>query len=269
MLLRVRLVQIILIALLVQSLSVVPSPDFDESGVVDFTDFLLFVGTFGSQEGQKMYEARYDLNGDGAIGFDDFLIFVSSFGKRTTGSVSDLQGESRFGVSTLAKTGESIGVILLKGNLAAIHYYVLESTQENFQQKAATFAIDEKTGEVRLKIESAEWQNENYLLDVDLLSQTKNKIGSTTVSIYKKQTVTVSPASEDIASVIEDVSGPATIAFENGTYTDLGHIAFSKTGVSRYDTFEMRAINPGEVTITGNTVFDISGNHNVFHGFIF
>ena len=272
MLLHRRVTQmftIILIALLIQSLSAVPSPDFDESGVVDFPDFLLFVGAFGSQEGQKMYEARYDLNGDGAIGFDDFLVFASSFGKRTTGSVSDLQGESLFGVSTLAKTGESIGVILLKGNLAAVHHYVLEPTQEDHQQKAATFAIDEKTGEVRLEIEPVEWEKETYLLHVELLSQQRERIATTTVSIYKKQTVTVSPTTEGIASVIEDVSGPATIAFSDGTYTDLGRIAFSKTGVSRYDTLEMRAINPGEVTITGNTVFDISGDHNVFHGFIF
>ena len=242
--------------------------DFDESGVVDFPDFLLFVGAFGSQEGQKMYEARYDLNGDGAIGFDDFLVFVSSFGKRTTGSVSDLQGESLFGVSTLAKTGESIGVILLKGNLASIHHYFLEPTQEDHQQKAATFAIDEKTGEVRLKIEPASWGKENYLLNVALLSQQRERIATTRVSIYKKQTVTVSPSS-DLNAVIQTLSGPATIAFENGTYTDLGRIEFSKQGVSRYDTFEMRAINPGSVTITGDTAFDMSGNHNVFHGFIF
>ena len=178
------------------------------------------------------------------------------------------KGESHFGVSTLAKTGESIGVILLKGNLAAVHHYVLEPTQEDHQQKADTFAIDERTGEVRLKIKPAQWQNDTYILHVDLLSQTRNKIGSTTVSIYKKQTITVSPTS-NLNTVIQNLSGPATIAFENGTYTNLGRIAFSKTGVSRYDTFEMRAINPGEVTITGNTVFDISGSHNVFHGFIF
>ncbi len=269
MLLRMRLTPvIILIALLIQSLSAVSSPDFDESGVVDFSDFLLFAGAFGSREGQKMYEARYDLNGDGAIGFEDFLVFVSSFGKRTTEPVSGLQGESLFGVSTLAKTGESIGVILLKGNLAAVHHYVLESTQEDYQQKADTFAIGEKTGEVRLKIEPASWEKENYLLDVELLSRQRKRIATTRVSIYKKQTVTVSP-SADLNAVIQDLSGPATIAFSDGTYTDLGRILFSKTGVSRYDTFEMRAINPGEVAITGNTVFDISGDHNVFHGFIF
>ena len=74
---------IILIALLSHPLSLAaePSPDFDGSGIVDFPDFLLFVGAYGSQEGQEKYEARYDLTGDGAIGFDDFLIFASSFGK--------------------------------------------------------------------------------------------------------------------------------------------------------------------------------------------
>ena len=74
---------IILIALLSPPLSLAaePSPDFDGSGIVDFPDFLLFVGAFGSQEGQEKYEARYDLTGDGAIGFDDFLILASNFGK--------------------------------------------------------------------------------------------------------------------------------------------------------------------------------------------
>ncbi len=84
-LLRVRSVYAlrfaIILIVLPLSLAAEPSPDFDGSGVVDFSDFLLFVGAFGSQEGQKKYEARYDLTGDGAIGFDDFLVFVSSFGK--------------------------------------------------------------------------------------------------------------------------------------------------------------------------------------------
>ncbi len=81
MLLRRRLVQIILIALLVQPVSAAPSPDFDESGVVDFTDFLLFVSAFDAREGQERYDAKYDLNGDGEIGFGDFLLFVSDFGR--------------------------------------------------------------------------------------------------------------------------------------------------------------------------------------------
>ena len=84
MLLRRRVTQmftIILIALLTQPLSAAPSPDFDESGVVDFTDFLLFVSAFASREGQERYDAKYDLNGDGEIGFGDFLLFASDFGR--------------------------------------------------------------------------------------------------------------------------------------------------------------------------------------------
>ena len=73
----------------------------------------------------------------------------------------------------------------------------------------------------------------------------------------------------DLNAVIDTLSGPATIAFADGTYRDLKHVKFSKSGDSRYDTVEMRAINPGAVTITGNTAFEISGNYNVFHGFIF
>lgn len=83
-LLRLRLLQaftITLIALLIQPLAAVPSPDFDENGVVNFTDFLLFVGAFGTREGQEKYDAKYDLNGDGQIGFADFLLFTSDFGR--------------------------------------------------------------------------------------------------------------------------------------------------------------------------------------------
>ena len=76
---------VIFIALSIQPLylqiAVAPSPDFDESGVVDFTDFLLFVSAFGTREGQEGYDPKYDLNGDGEIAFADFLIFASDFGR--------------------------------------------------------------------------------------------------------------------------------------------------------------------------------------------
>ena len=55
------------------------SSDFDGNGVVDFSDFLLFVTAFGSRAGQDRYDAKYDLDGNGEIAFDDFLLFVHSF----------------------------------------------------------------------------------------------------------------------------------------------------------------------------------------------
>ena len=57
-----------------------PSPDFNDDGQVNFADFVIFAGKFGTQRGQDRYDARCDLNGDGQIGFDDFLIFVQRFG---------------------------------------------------------------------------------------------------------------------------------------------------------------------------------------------
>ena len=59
-------------------------PDFDRNGVVDFPDFLQFVGKFGARQGDEAYEDRFDLDGDGAIGFSDFLIFSNSFGKEVS-----------------------------------------------------------------------------------------------------------------------------------------------------------------------------------------
>ena len=59
-----------------------PFPDFDGNGVVDFPDFLLFVGKFGSKQGDETYEDRFDLDGNGAIDFSDFLSFVNDFGKK-------------------------------------------------------------------------------------------------------------------------------------------------------------------------------------------
>ena len=57
------------------------NPDFDASGEVDFTDFLLFAGKFGARQDDDRYEARFDLDGDGEVGFGDFLLFAGSFGK--------------------------------------------------------------------------------------------------------------------------------------------------------------------------------------------
>ncbi len=58
-----------------------PNLDFDNNGVVDFPDFLLFVAKFGARQGDEKYEDRFDLDGDGEIGFGDFVNFVANFGK--------------------------------------------------------------------------------------------------------------------------------------------------------------------------------------------
>ena len=54
--------------------------DFDRDDAVDFADFLLFVGAFGSNPASPSWDSTFDLNGDDSVGFNDFLIFVQYFG---------------------------------------------------------------------------------------------------------------------------------------------------------------------------------------------
>jgi len=56
--------------------------DFDGSGAVDFTDFLLFAQHFGTGTGDLAFDARYDLDTDGRVALSDFLHFASGYGKR-------------------------------------------------------------------------------------------------------------------------------------------------------------------------------------------
>lgn len=55
--------------------------DFDESGRVDFRDFVSISLEFGAGLGGLAYEAAFDLDDGGFIGFRDFLIFAAAFGK--------------------------------------------------------------------------------------------------------------------------------------------------------------------------------------------
>ena len=72
--------------------------DFDNTGTVDFSDFIGLVQAFGSDQ------ARYDLDGDGAVGFADFLAFVGLFGQNVaTVSVEAVPAGT---ITTWAGTGK-------------------------------------------------------------------------------------------------------------------------------------------------------------------
>ena len=64
--------------------SSVRTGDFNGNGVVNISDFLLFVTHFETSRGDRTYDARYDLDSNGVIGFSDFLIFVNNFGKEAS-----------------------------------------------------------------------------------------------------------------------------------------------------------------------------------------
>ena len=55
-------------------------PDFDDDGLVGFTDFIIFAGGFGAATGDQSFNPLLDLDDSGDVGFGDFLIFAQAFG---------------------------------------------------------------------------------------------------------------------------------------------------------------------------------------------
>lgn len=53
--------------------------DYDDSGTVDFDDFLLFAAAFGKRQGEAGFESRFDLKPSGLVDFRDFLVFAEHF----------------------------------------------------------------------------------------------------------------------------------------------------------------------------------------------
>ena len=53
-------------------------PDFNGDGFVDFDDFFVFAGAFGTRN------PDFDLTGDGFVDFDDFFVLAGAFGQKVS-----------------------------------------------------------------------------------------------------------------------------------------------------------------------------------------
>jgi hypothetical protein len=72
-------------------------PDFNADGIVDFNDFFLFAGAFGTRN------SEYDLTGDGIVDFNDFFVFAGAFGQKAGKLLAILQ--QRLGKPALSGEG--------------------------------------------------------------------------------------------------------------------------------------------------------------------
>ena len=131
-------------------------PDFDDNGIVDFADFLLFVSHFGKTE------ERYDLNTDGQVDFSDFLIFVSHFGKKDPRSAfnidivfvdeSDFTEAEKAIIQRAARRWEEVVV----GDLPDVDYSN-EPYEEWDDHLKANIAVNDVIDDVRIFINDVDW----------------------------------------------------------------------------------------------------------------
>ena len=124
-----------------------PDLDFDDNGMVEWADFVLFAGAFGYREGDEEYDAKYDLHGDGRIGFADFVIFAGSFGNTVNRApVFDLAPPVARSVAENTPADQPIGdpVSASDADGHALTYSLWGADADHFD-------IDASTGQIRTK----------------------------------------------------------------------------------------------------------------------
>jgi len=62
-----------------------PRADINRDGVVDFTDFVILGGAFGSKPGDPHWDPDADINQDGVVDDNDLIIFKANYGCKFDG----------------------------------------------------------------------------------------------------------------------------------------------------------------------------------------
>ncbi len=57
--------------------------DVDGDGDVDYDDFIILAGAYGSSIGQPAYVKEADFDDDGDVDYDDFIVLAGNYGKTT------------------------------------------------------------------------------------------------------------------------------------------------------------------------------------------
>lgn len=55
--------------------------DTDSDGDVDYDDFIVLAGAYGSSSGQPAYDERADFDHDGDVDYDDFIVLAGNYGR--------------------------------------------------------------------------------------------------------------------------------------------------------------------------------------------
>ena len=145
------------------------SPDFDGDGVVDISDFDLFMAHFGSSRGDGTYQAKYDLDGNGMIGIPDFFIFADNFGK-TVVTIEDANLRAVIADSL----GKASGEVITKGDMATLTF--LEARNSDISDLTGLeFATNLQWLDLGGEwLPDSTWINNNEISDFSALSSLTN-----------------------------------------------------------------------------------------------
>ena len=113
--------------------------DFDNSGRIDFTDFLAFAAVFGKQHGDADYDATMDLDASGAIDFSDFLGFAAVFGNTCAPEAIRLTNNDVIELSP-AWSPDGTQIAFLSGD-EADQLWVMDVDGSNSLKLAASIAL--------------------------------------------------------------------------------------------------------------------------------
>ena len=236
------------------------TPDFNRDGMVNFADFLLFVGQFGARQGDGRYDAKYDLDSDDAIGFGDFLIFGSSFGQEVSTPGGSGDGGSTTTVdipdanlrAVIANTlGKASGAPITEAEmktltrLDAVYKEIRDLTGLEFATNLTSLVLDY-----------------NQISEVSPLA---NLINLTTLSLYYNQISEVSPLANLInltwlglsTNQISEVSPLANLI--NLTTLDLGSNQISEVSPLA------NLINLTTLSLSNNQISEVSPLANLIN----
>ncbi len=230
------------------------TPDFNRDGMVNFTDFLAFVGQFGARQGDGRYEAKYDLDSDGAIGFGDFLIFSSSFGKEvstpggsSTTTVTIPDANLRVAIETAL--GKVSGASITRAEMASLTR--LDAPNKNISDLTG---LDFATNLTRLSL------GENQISDISALSGMNKlkslQLGYNAISDISALSNLTSLEHLNLnANVISDISTLSEL-------TNLTWVWFSDNMIS--DVAPLSDLNSLEhLNLSANLISDISPLSNL------
>ena len=111
--------------------------DFDDSGQVDFTDFLTFVAVFGKQSGDADYNALMDMDDSGTIDFSDFLSFVAEFGTTCASGPIRLTNNDAIEWFPVWSPPDGRKIAFVSGD----HLYVMNADGSNSMRLAASVVL--------------------------------------------------------------------------------------------------------------------------------